>query len=91
MIELDLPAMWWRKSSRSAQGGQDCVEVAAARWRKSSRSAQGGSDCVEVAGRPPGAVAVRDSKNPDGPALAFAAPEWATFIDAIKRSTPDPS
>jgi hypothetical protein len=86
--ELDLAAMSWRKSSRSSGQGGECIEVAAARWRKSSRSAQGGDDCVEVAGLP-GTVAVRDSKNPDGPALAFAATEWAAFIGAIKRSTPD--
>jgi hypothetical protein len=37
----------WRKSSRSAQGESNCVEVTV--WRKSTRSAQGESDCVEVA------------------------------------------
>jgi hypothetical protein len=61
------------------------LDLPAVRWSKSSRSAQGGSDCVEVAGLV-GAVAVRDSKNPDGPALAFAASEWATFVNAVKRS-----
>jgi hypothetical protein len=40
-------AMIWRKSSRSGNGGADCVEVAV--WRKSSRSGNGGLDCVEVA------------------------------------------
>ncbi|XRQ16833.1 DUF397 domain-containing protein, partial [Actinomadura welshii] len=38
-------------------------------WRKSSHSGtQGGSDCVEV-GRFPDSIAIRDSKNPDGPEL----------------------
>jgi hypothetical protein len=37
----------WRKSTRSAQGESECVEVA--EWRKSTRSAQGESQCVEVA------------------------------------------
>ncbi|MBC6457119.1 DUF397 domain-containing protein [Actinomadura sp. HBU206391] len=77
--------MRWRKSSRSAQGGQDCVEVAAAHWRKSSHSGQGGDDCVELAGLP-GVVAVRDSKNPDGPKLAFTAREWAAFVADVKTS-----
>jgi hypothetical protein len=40
--------MTWRKSSRSADNGGDCVEVSAT-WRKSSRSGSNGGDCVEVA------------------------------------------
>jgi hypothetical protein len=39
-------------------------------WRKSSHSGAN-NDCIEVGGRP-GAVAVRDTKDPHGPALAFA-------------------
>ena len=37
----------WRKSSYSAGGQSECIEVAP--WRKSSYSAGGQSDCVEVA------------------------------------------
>ncbi|WP_131738568.1 DUF397 domain-containing protein [Actinomadura roseirufa] len=37
-------------------------------WRRSSHSGDNGGDCVELAGLP-GGVAVRDSKDPDGPAL----------------------
>ncbi|WP_192759272.1 DUF397 domain-containing protein [Actinomadura algeriensis] len=37
-------------------------------WRKASRSASNGGNCVELAGFP-GTVAVRDSKDPDGPVL----------------------
>jgi hypothetical protein len=32
-------------------------------------------------------VPVRDSKDPDGPALAFRAPAWAAFIEGIKSSS----
>lgn len=53
----------WRKSSFSA-ADENCVEIA---WRKSSASGSG-ENCVEV-GRLPDKVAVRDSKNPDGPML----------------------
>ncbi|MCM4078289.1 DUF397 domain-containing protein [Paractinoplanes hotanensis] len=56
-------------------------------WRKSSGSLNG--DCVEVAPLPDG-VAVRDSKNPDGPMLAFTHSEWRAFIaGAIKGEFDD--
>ena len=56
------------------------------RWRKSSYSGNGGGDCVEVARNLPGVVAVRDSKNPDGPILTVSRDEWASFITRV-RST----
>lgn len=37
-------------------------------WRKASRSGENGGNCVELAGLR-GTVAVRDSKDPDGPVL----------------------
>jgi hypothetical protein len=39
----------------------------------------------------PGVVAVRDSKNPDGPRPAFAAGEWAAFVAAVKTGGYDRS
>ncbi len=54
-------------------------------WRKSSYSGGDGGDCLEVADGVPGAVPVRDSKNPTGPALAFEAVAWSSFVDAVKR------
>jgi hypothetical protein len=53
-------------------------------WRKSSLSGSNGGTCVEVASNLPGIVAVRDSKDPDGPKLAFAPDEWVAFTAAIK-------
>ena len=53
-------------------------------WRKSSYSGNGGGDCVEVARSLPGVVAVRDSKNPDGPILTFSRDEWASFITRLR-------
>ncbi|PWR06563.1 DUF397 domain-containing protein [Micromonospora acroterricola] len=54
-----------------------------ARWRKSSRSSGNGGDCVEVADNLPGVVAVRDSKNPSGPALTFTPAAWRTFVGQV--------
>ncbi|MCX4550825.1 DUF397 domain-containing protein [Streptomyces sp. NBC_01387] len=53
-------------------------------WRKSSYSGQGG-DCVEVAALTTG-TAVRDSKNPMGPALRFDDGTWAAFLAVTKRA-----
>jgi hypothetical protein len=39
---------------------------------------------VEVADGFPGVVPVRDSKDPDGPALVFPAASWAAFIAEVK-------
>ena len=55
-----------------------------AHWFKSSHSGGTGGDCVEVATNLPGIVAVRDSKDPNGPALVFAPEVWADFIAQVK-------
>jgi hypothetical protein len=47
------------------------MDVTCAAWRTSSYSGDNGGACVEVGTTGP-AVAVRDSKHPDGPQLAFA-------------------
>ncbi|MEU1737601.1 DUF397 domain-containing protein [Streptosporangium sp. NPDC020145] len=49
-------------------------------WRKSSLSGANGDNCVEVTTDLPGLVAVRDSKNPSGPVLAFTADQWRSFL-----------
>ncbi|MFE4519341.1 DUF397 domain-containing protein [Kitasatospora sp. NPDC056783] len=52
-------------------------------WHKSSYSAQQGQ-CVEVAIGSSGQVPVRDSKDPEGPALAFPVGAWSSFVAAIR-------
>jgi Domain of unknown function (DUF397) len=52
-------------------------------WRKSTWSGENGGNCVEVANLDD-AVAVRDSKHPDGGALVFSRAEWARFLDATR-------
>jgi Domain of unknown function (DUF397) len=52
-------------------------------WRKSSYSAESGA-CVEVAPTPD-RVLVRDSKDPDGPALAVSAAAWRALLTTATR------
>ena len=55
-------------------------------WRKSSYSNPDGGACLEVAGNAPAPVVpVRDSKNPEGPALTFPASAWSAFVVAVRR------
>lgn len=60
------------------------LDLNSAIWRKSSYSDGSGADCVEVAHNLPGIIPVRDSKNPEGPALLFPTPAWAAFVTALK-------
>lgn len=55
----------------------------AARWTKSRRSNATGN-CVEVAELPGGAVALRNSRDPDGPALIYTPAEIAAFLGGVK-------
>ncbi|AXG82882.1 DUF397 domain-containing protein [Streptomyces paludis] len=52
-------------------------------WFKSSYSNDQGNACVEGAHLVGGAIAVRDSKTPRGPALILAGRPWATFVGAL--------
>ncbi|MEV4277188.1 DUF397 domain-containing protein [Actinoplanes xinjiangensis] len=49
-------------------------------WRKSSRC--GTSTCVEVA-KVDDQYLVRDSKNPEAPALSFTQAEWDAFVEGV--------
>ncbi|MFG1800082.1 DUF397 domain-containing protein [Micromonospora carbonacea] len=61
------------------------ADLTGACWRKSTRSGSNGGDCVEVADNLPGIVAVRDSKNPAGPALTFTPAAWASFVQSARH------
>jgi hypothetical protein len=52
-------------------------------WRKASYSTGNGGNCVEV-GTAPCVVAVRDTKDRPGPALAFSPQDWQAFTRRVK-------
>jgi hypothetical protein len=56
----------------------------AVRWRKSRLSNPSGS-CVEVGELPAGAIAVRNSRHPSGPALVYPRAEVAAFLTGVKN------
>ncbi len=58
-------------------------------WRKSSYSGTQGGNCVEVARAGIGVVAVRDSKDGEGPRLAFGPAQWRRFAAGVKAGTFD--
>jgi hypothetical protein len=64
----------------------DHIDLSHAQWRKSTRSTAEAANCVEVAAVQR-AVAVRDSKNPDGPKLIFDRRSWRRFTQAVKRGS----
>ena len=53
-------------------------------WIKSSYSGPTGGNCVEVAFLADGSVAMRNSRDPDGPALVFTGAEWAAFVGGAR-------
>ncbi len=60
-------------------------------WRRSSYSGANGGTCVEVGAMAGSAVAVRDSKDPDGPRLAFSPAEWQAFTHQVRAGMFDPA
>jgi Domain of unknown function (DUF397) len=66
---MDLIGAAWRKSSFSSGNGGACVEVAILR----GATEEGGS-----------LVALRDSKDPAGPALVFTPGEWQAFVAGVR-------
>ncbi|MFC7792127.1 DUF397 domain-containing protein [Streptomyces cinereoruber] len=80
----NLTGARWRKSSYSSDTGGNCIECAPlgnAAWHKSSYSGDTGGNCIEVADLA-AHVAVRDSKNPEGPAFLATPAAFTAFVTA---------
>lgn len=84
---LVSPAKWLDSHLK----GERSVESSTAEWRKSSFSSA--ANCVEVA-LMSGRVAVRDSKDRNGPMLEFSRKEWTAFVAGVRAgefNTPRPT
>lgn len=58
-------------------------------WFKSSYSDGEGLNCLEVAdltAHSAEGIGVRDSKNPQGPALLLTLPAWTAFLTSVVRA-----
>lgn len=105
MSTFDRSSLRWRKSSKSGSEGGTCVEVASWRksrrsdssggacveagsWQKSTHSDSEGGACVEAA-RGISGVAFRDSKDPDGPLLAFGRGAFGLLLSEIRAGRYD--
>src|SRR5215203_5946974 len=63
--------------------GVPAGDLPGARWRKSGRSSAQGN-CVELARLPGDGVAVRNSRDPEGPVLVFTDAELEAFLAGVK-------
>jgi hypothetical protein len=75
---MSTSELTWFKSSYSSAQGDNCIEIALS-WHKSSFSGDAGDNCVEVA-ECSDLVHVRDSKDKEGPQLAFTPAAWTDFL-----------
>lgn len=65
------------------RSGVSAQRLVGAAWRKSRRSGAVGN-CVELAPISGGGVAVRNSRDPHGPALIYTRDEMAAFFAGVK-------
>ena len=65
------------------------MDVTGATWRTSSYTGSGGGNCVEIGNQAQhGRILVRDTKDRQGPVLAFNPQSWRNFTTAIKDQRP---
>ncbi|GIF66765.1 hypothetical protein Ais01nite_48000 [Asanoa ishikariensis] len=65
------------------KNGVAATDLGAVTWVKSRRSGAQGN-CVELARLADGAVAVRNSRDPEGPALVFTPAEMTALFQGVR-------
>ncbi|TDE37770.1 DUF397 domain-containing protein [Actinomadura sp. 6K520] len=58
------------------------MDLTQVKWRKSTHSGPNGGECVELADVAGAVVAVRDSKDPDGPVLLLTRAALRTAVQS---------
>ncbi|MGL4175221.1 MAG: DUF397 domain-containing protein [Dermatophilaceae bacterium] len=66
------------------RNGMPAAELGNLAWRKSRYSGANGGNCVEVAATRSGNVAVRHSREPEGPALIYSQDEFWALIQGVR-------
>lgn len=64
--------------------GVSAARLGGVQWRK-SRASNPSGNCVEVAELADGGVAVRNSRDPEGPALVYTRAEIAAFLTGVRN------
>jgi Domain of unknown function (DUF397) len=70
------------------RSGMPAEDILGAFWQKPWSGSNGGA-CLEIAKLPDGRVAVRQSTDPQGPALVFSAEEIRVFVKGSKEGKAD--
>jgi hypothetical protein len=66
------------------RNGMKAGDLGSVVWRKSTESNPSGN-CVELAALPDGSVAVRNSRQPEGPALVYTRAEVSAFLAGVRN------
>lgn len=66
------------------RNGMNADDLGPVEWRKSTVSNPNGN-CVELAALPDGSVAVRNSRQPEGPALVYTRAEVSAFLAGVRK------